>query len=152
VQLLCAFLRLSTSRRGRWLGSLFRSSEESQVEAAATVDQRDEEQRTLPHQQSTRSGPTGVGGGTQAAACDDFDRALWLADMQRWMAGRLDHGDALRHLTEAVRLGSSTPHDRLWHLLNAIICEERSRRAAAAAGVPPPGDRFYASFFQGHSQ
>ena len=63
--------------------------------------------------------------------------------MHRWMAGRCDHGNAVQHLTEALRLDSATPYDRLWHLLNAAVCERRSRMAAAAAGVPPPGDRLF---------
>jgi Leucine-rich repeat (LRR) protein len=92
----------------------------------------------------------------QEKICDSTEvvtsdpRTEWLNSMHQWMAGRTDHGAAIRHLSEAMRLDHTTPYDRLWHLLNAIICEERSRRAAAAAGVPPPGDRFHLSLNVGH--
>jgi hypothetical protein len=112
-------------------------SEESGARIRVRRREEEEELLTLPLQESARSGLKGPG-------CDDSWRKIWTADVCRWMAGRVEHGEALRHLTEAVRPAAShTPHDRLWHLLNAAVHDRRSRLAAAAAGVPPPGDRYH---------
>jgi hypothetical protein len=70
----------------------------------------------LPLQESARSEPKGPG-------CDDSWREIWTADVCRWMAGRVEHGEALRHLTEAMR--PVTSYDRLWHLLDAVWQPQR---------------------------
>jgi hypothetical protein len=80
---------------------------------------------------------------------------LFFTEMKRWVAGRQEHHASRRHLEEALlRDRRHPPHHRLGHLIAAIVLEQRSRRAAEARGVAPPGDAEYAVpwFNPGHSQ
>lgn len=110
----------------------------------------------LPHAPAPSS-PRGDGGAREppqrASAGDGQPRrrdaavdASWAdtaAYARRLAAGQQLHSRAMLHQIEALSIAKHPRRERLRHLIEAVVCEQRSRAEAAAVGMQAPGDSFY---------
>jgi hypothetical protein len=106
--------------------------------AAAGSDEGREGAAALPHR----------GQPCRRDAAVDASWADTAAYARRLAAGQQHHSRAMLHQIEALSIAKHPRHERLRHLIEAVVWEQRSRADAAAVGVRAPGESFYSELLQ----